>query len=195
MVMTISAPPTASGAESAASAPASTAAATAERLRSEAASQWPAFSRFRAIGRPMFPRPTKPIAAMVRSRAVRSGGRPAGTDYSGAKAARRGRPTVGSASATTPGGSLVVWLRDVVGTLDHQHRPWKSARVERRAAAGVGEAPILPQPLLDDIGRGLPAPHAVGAGGVGPVGARQQPPAGAGGGPRGARHPALAAPP
>src|SRR3954447_25066548 len=35
---------------------------------------------------------------------------------------------------------LVVWLRDVLGTLDHQRRPWKSARVERWAAAGVGEA-------------------------------------------------------
>src|SRR4051794_9641454 len=47
---------------------------------------------------------------------------------------------------------LTVWWRDVLGTLDHQHRPWKSARVERWAAAGVGEVPIPPQPLLDDLG-------------------------------------------
>src|SRR5437764_6332867 len=47
---------------------------------------------------------------------------------------------------------ITVWLRNLLGTLDHQHRPWKSARVERWAAAGVGEVPILPQPLLDDLG-------------------------------------------
>src|SRR4051794_41047945 len=65
--------------------------------------------------------------------------------------------------------SLVVWLRDVVGTLDHQHRPWKSARVERWAAAGVGEVPILPQPLVDDLGGGPPPPPALAAGRVGLV--------------------------
>src|SRR3954469_16791954 len=46
---------------------------------------------------------------------------------------------------------LVVWLRDVLGALDHEHRPGESARIERRAVAGIGEAPVLRQALADDL--------------------------------------------
>src|SRR5690349_2814411 len=68
-----------------------------------------------------------------------------------------------------------VWLRDVLGTLDHEHRVREGARIERRAVAGVGEAPLLPQTLSDDhLGR-APAQHALAAGVVGLVEAGEQP--------------------
>src|SRR4051812_41108698 len=44
-----------------------------------------------------------------------------------------------------------VWLRDVLGTLDHEHRPGEGARIERRAVAGIGEAPVLRRALADDL--------------------------------------------
>src|SRR3982751_6723991 len=37
--------------------------------------------------------------------------------------------------ARTAGSSPSVWLRDVLGTLDHEHRPGEGARIERRAVA------------------------------------------------------------
>src|SRR3954447_6341401 len=48
-------------------------------------------------------------------------------------------------------GTLAVWLRDVLGTLDHEHRPGEGARIERRAVAGIGEVPVLRQALADDL--------------------------------------------
>src|SRR4051812_20471410 len=75
----------------------------------------------------------------------------------------------------TEASALVVWLRDVLGTLDHEHRVREGARIERRAVAGIGEAPLLPQTLSDDhLGR-APAQDALAAGVVGLVEAGQQP--------------------
>src|SRR3954447_20524474 len=46
---------------------------------------------------------------------------------------------------------LVVWLRDVLGTPDDQHRPGQDARVGRRAVAGIGEPFALRQALADEL--------------------------------------------
>src|SRR3954452_15241215 len=43
--------------------------------------------------------------------------------------------------------SLVVRLRDLLGTLNHEHGPGQDARIGRRAVAGIGEAPVLRQAL------------------------------------------------
>src|SRR5689334_24440985 len=76
---------------------------------------------------------------------------------------------------TFGGTVLVVWLRDVLGTLDHEHRVREGARIERRAVAGIGEAPLLPQTLSDNhLGR-APAQHALAAGVIGLVEAGEQP--------------------
>src|SRR5882672_1892274 len=66
MVMTMSAPPIAAPRSAAAAAPAATALSTAGPAVSKARTSWPAASRLRAIGRPMFPNPIKPILAMSR---------------------------------------------------------------------------------------------------------------------------------
>src|SRR3954462_13517555 len=68
-----------------------------------------------------------------------------------------------------------VWLRDVLCTLDHEHRPREGARVERWAAADVGEALVLPQPRADDLPGRAPAQHVLAAGVVGAVEALEQP--------------------
>ena len=46
---------------------------------------------------------------------------------------------------------LDVWLRDVLGALDDQHRLGQDARIGRRTVAGIGEAPVLRQALADDL--------------------------------------------
>src|SRR3954447_23930249 len=68
-----------------------------------------------------------------------------------------------------------VWLRDLLGTLDHQHGPGQDARIGRRAAAGIGEAPVLRRAPPDDLLRRAPAQHALAAGVAGLVEAGQQP--------------------
>src|SRR3712207_3354775 len=64
MVMTTSAPRAASAAEAAGAMPAAAAASRAAGTMSKAVTWWPAFARFRAIGAPMLPSPTKPMRAM-----------------------------------------------------------------------------------------------------------------------------------
>jgi hypothetical protein len=46
---------------------------------------------------------------------------------------------------------VIVWLRDVLGPSDHEHRLREGARIERGAIAGVGEALIPRQALTDDL--------------------------------------------
>src|SRR3954447_11299080 len=72
-------------------------------------------------------------------------------------------------------GVLSVRLRDLLGTLDHQHGPGQDARIGRRAAAGIGEAPVLRRAPPDDLLRRAPAQHALAAGVAGLVEAGQQP--------------------
>src|SRR4051794_5327518 len=47
--------------------------------------------------------------------------------------------------------SLIVWLRDLLGTLDHQHGPGQDARIGRRAVAGIDEPFALRQALADEL--------------------------------------------
>src|SRR5205085_7559669 len=64
---------------------------------------------------------------------------------------------------------LHVWLRDVLGALDDQHRLGQDARIGRRAVAGIGEAPVLRQALPDDPLRRAPVQDALATGVVGLV--------------------------
>ena len=64
MVTTASTSRAACAGEAAASAPASTAFAVKAGTRSKTLRRWPAFSRLRAIGPPILPRPMNPIRAM-----------------------------------------------------------------------------------------------------------------------------------
>src|SRR4051794_114138 len=59
--------------------------------------------------------------------------------------------TTFASEATNATVMLAVRLRNVLGPSDHEHRPREGARIERWVAAGVGEPPVLPQPLLDDF--------------------------------------------
>src|SRR3954454_15829803 len=70
---------------------------------------------------------------------------------------------------------LGVWMREVLGAFDHEHRPGQDARIERRAVAGIGEAPLPRQALPDDLVGRAPGPHSLPAGVVGRVKPRQQP--------------------
>lgn len=69
IVITNVAPDAASRGEAATCAPASCSARNASALRSNACTSWPAFSRFSAIGAPMWPRPINPIFMLVSSAA------------------------------------------------------------------------------------------------------------------------------
>src|SRR4051812_13382694 len=71
--------------------------------------------------------------------------------------------------------ALIVRPRDLLGTLDHQHRPGQDVRVGRRAAAGIGEAPVLRRAPPDGLLRRAPAQDALAAGVAGLVEAREQP--------------------
>src|SRR4051794_27689269 len=64
---------------------------------------------------------------------------------------------------------LVVWLPDLLGTLNHEHGPGQDARIGRRAVPGIGEAPVLRQALPDDLLRRAPVQDALPAGVVGSV--------------------------
>ena len=77
----------------------------------------------------------------------------------------------GRAGATV---MLVCRLRDLLGTLDHEHGPGQDARIGRRAVAGVGEAPVLRQALADDLLRRAPVQDPLPAGVVGLVEALEQ---------------------
>src|SRR5262249_54922967 len=68
IVMTVAAPATAATRSAAAVAPAAAARSTADATVSKARTSWPAATRLRAIGKPMFPNPIKPILAMSGSR-------------------------------------------------------------------------------------------------------------------------------
>src|SRR5882724_4190946 len=71
IVMTAAAPATSAPRSAAAIAPAATAFATAGAWVSNAHTSWPAATRLRTIGRPMFPNPINPILAMSRPRLLR----------------------------------------------------------------------------------------------------------------------------
>ena len=60
-------------------------------------------------------------------------------------------------------------MRDLLGTLNHEHGPGQDARIGRRAVAGVGEAPVLRQALPDDLLRRAPVQDPLPAGVVGLV--------------------------
>src|SRR5215468_4379217 len=68
MLMTTSAPAMAPPRSDAADAPAAAARSRAALTVSNARTAWPAATRLRAIGRPMFPSPMKPMLAMSFSR-------------------------------------------------------------------------------------------------------------------------------
>src|SRR5215470_8260268 len=68
--MTTAASAAAAPRPAAADAPAATARSIADATISKARTSWPAATRLRAIGRPMFPNPIKPILAMSCSRVL-----------------------------------------------------------------------------------------------------------------------------
>src|SRR3954462_8045535 len=82
--------------------------------------------------------------------------------------------TTFASEATNATVALAVWLRDVLGPLDHEHRPGEGARIEPRAVAGIGEAPVLRQALADDLLRRAPVQHPLAAGVAGLVEALEQ---------------------
>src|SRR4051794_41388465 len=84
-----------------------------------------------------------------------------------ASLAREAELTAAAQKASTVG--VGVRLRDLLGTLNHEHGPGQDARIGRRAVAGVGEAPVLRQALPDDLLRRAPVQDALPAGVVGLV--------------------------
>src|SRR3954454_14479273 len=82
-----------------------------------------------------------------------------------------GTPVVRNLDATA---LLPVRLRDLLGTLNHEHGPGQDARIGPRAVPGIGEAPVLRQALPDDLLRRAPVQDALPAGVVGRVEAREQ---------------------
>src|SRR2546423_2982183 len=80
MVMTTSAPRTASRASSAARPPAFVCCCNARGSMSKPITRWPAFMRLAAIGRPMLPRPMKAIAVIAGTPSILLGKQAAGDD-------------------------------------------------------------------------------------------------------------------
>src|SRR3954447_17303275 len=80
-----------------------------------------------------------------------------------------GHGATGSPQANPATVMLAVRLRDLLGTLNHEHGPGQDARIGRRAVAGVGEAPVLRQALPDDLLRRAPVQAPLPAGVVGLV--------------------------
>ena len=78
-----------------------------------------------------------------------------------------GQGTTGASQAKPATVMLGVWLRDVLGTLDDQHGLGQDAGIRRWPIAGVGEAGVALEPLMDDFLGRAPAQDALATGVVG----------------------------